>query len=426
MSISLLLIIVFFGMLFLGVPIFIAIGLAIIACISTGQIFDYNNLISGLCNSGDNFALLAVPFFILAGEFMSAGGVSKRIVDFANALVGHMPGGLGMVTVVACMFFAALSGSGVATCAAIGGFMIPTMVANGYSRGYASSLTAVSSALGPIIPPSISFILFAIIINVSVTKLFMAGILPGILIGLFLMVANLIMAKKNGWPTQPKMSGKEKWRTFNKSKWSLLLPVVILGGIYGGIFSPTEAAIVATDLAFILGLFVYKEFTIKDVFPTLLRALKSTGIALSLLGFAVVFGRVMVIADLPNIVSNWVMSITDSKIVVLLIINIILFIVGCLMETSSAVIICSPILWQIAKVYDVSAIHFGVILVCNLCIGLATPPVGQSLFVASSISKTPVSEMVKPMLPLLGAAFAAQMFITYIPWISEFLPGVLS
>ncbi len=425
MSINLLLIVVFFGMLLLGMPIFMAIGLAIVACVATGQIFDYINIVSGLCNSGDSFALIAVPFFILAGEFMTAGGVSKRIVDFANSQVGHMKGGLGMVTVLSCMFFAALSGSGVATCAAIGGFMIPTMTKQGYERGYAAALTATSSALGPIIPPSISFILFAIILNTSVTQLFAAGILPGILIGLFLMVVNYFIARIKGYPTGPKSTFKEKMTTLNKTKWSLSIPIVILGGIYGGVFSPTEAAIIATDLSIILGLFVYKEFKVKDMPKILIKALKSTGIALSLLGFAVVFGRVMVIANLPNIVSNWVMSVTSSKVAVLLIVNVILFIVGCLMETSSAVIITSPILWAIVRQFGVDPIHFGVILVCNLCIGLATPPVGQSLFVASSISKAPVSEIAKPMIPLLIAVFTAQLIITFVPWLSLAIPNLI-
>ncbi|MGI6584842.1 MAG: TRAP transporter large permease [Lutisporaceae bacterium] len=425
MSINLLLIVVFFGMLFLGVPIFMAIGLAIIACVSTGQIFDYINIVSGLCNSADNFPLIAVPFFILAGEFMSAGGVSRRIVDFANSQVGHMRGGLGMVTVLSCMFFSALSGSGVATCAAIGGFMIPTMIEQKYDRGYAAALTATASSLGPIIPPSISFILFAIILNVSVTQLFAAGILPGILIGLSLMIVNYIIARKRGYPTGPRASFKEKLATLNRTKWSLCVPIVILGGIYGGVFSPTEAAIIATDISIILGLFVYKEFTIKDIPNIVIKALKSTGIALSLLGFAVVFGRVMVIADLPNTVSNWVMSVTNSKVAVLLIVNLILLIVGCLMETSSAVIITSPILWAIVKQFGVDPIHFGVILVCNLCIGLATPPVGQSLFVASSISGAKVSEIVKPMLPLLIAAFTSQLIITFVPWLSLAIPHLI-
>lgn len=426
MSVPILLLAMFFGIQLFGIPIFAAIGISVGACVMTGQIFDFSTIISGLFNSADSFPLLAVPFFILAGECMVAGGISKRMVDFSKSLVGHLPGGLGMVTIVACMFFAALSGSGVATCAAIGGFMIPAMMKEGYHGGYASALSATSSAVGPIIPPSIPFILYGIICSASITDLFMAGVMPGLLIGALLMFTNYMLARRRHYPTHEKASWRERLHQLNLAKWSLAVPVIILGGIYGGVFSPTEAAIVATDVALIVGVFVHKEIKLKDLPVIFFRAVKTTGVSLSLLGFALVFGRVLVMVSIPTIISNAIVSMTESKFVVLLLVNLILLVVGCLMETSSAVMICSPVLWAIVKPFGVDVVHFGIILTSNLCIGLATPPVGQSLFVAAGISKVPVSKTAKPMIPLLIAAFAAQMIITYWEGFVMFLPRLLS
>jgi C4-dicarboxylate transporter DctM subunit len=260
MSVPLLLLVVFFGVQFFSVPIFMAIGLSVMACILFNGVFTVATLISGLYQANDNFPLMAIPFFIFAGELMVTGGISKRLVNFAKTLVGGLSGGLAMVTIVGCMLFAAISGSGVATAAAIGGIMMPSMIREGYSPGFSAALTASASAMGPIIPPSIPFIIYGIMCTVSVTDLFIAGIIPGILMGGCLMGTVYFYSKKYGFGNaRVKSTGKERWQAFKDAFWSLLVPIVILGGIYGGVFSPTEAAIIAADLGLVIGIFVYKE-----------------------------------------------------------------------------------------------------------------------------------------------------------------------
>jgi C4-dicarboxylate transporter DctM subunit len=427
MPYSLIMLIVFFFVQLFDVPIFMAIGLSVLAVISSGELFPVSTIISGIYASGDNFPLLAVPFFILAGDIMVHGGIATRLVECVNAMVGHKKGGLGMVTVVACMFFASISGSGVATAAAIGGIMIPAMCKNNYPADFAAALTASASAVGPIIPPSIPFIIYGVMCSVSVTDLFIGGIIPGILIGFALIIVVYLVAGKKGYGVEmtQKSSFADKLRAIWKAKFSLLVPVVILGGIYGGIFTPTEAAIVACDLGLIIGFFIYREIEIKDLPGIFASTGRTTGLCLSLLGFALVFGRVLVMERVPQNIANFLLALTDSRILVLLFINILLFITGMLLETSSAVTITSPILLTVAKAYGVDPVHFGVILVTNLCIGLCTPPVGQSLFVATGIAKIPIARTFRPLIPCVIASVIALMIVTYAEPLVMFLPRLL-
>jgi C4-dicarboxylate transporter DctM subunit len=428
MSLSVLMLLVFFGIQFFDVPIFVAIGVSIMAVIATGTIFPLSTLVSGLFASVDSFPLVAVPFFILAGEVMVQGGIANRLINFAQAIVGGLKGSLAIVTVVACMFFAAISGSGVATAAAIGGVMIPAMRQENYSAGFAAGLTASASAVGPIIPPSISFIIYGVMCQVSITKLFIGGIVPGVLIGVFLMIVSYIAAKKYGYGKHTnvrKVSFVGKLKALWDAKWSLLVPVAILCGIYGGVFSPTEAAIVATDLGLIIGFFIYREIKLSDLGGILIRTAKTTGLCLCLIGFALVFGRVLVMDGVPQSIATAIKSFTNSQAVVLLLLNLVLLVAGMLLETSSAVTICSPILLAIAKVYGVDPVHFGIILVTNLCIGLATPPVGQSLFVATGIAKIPIAQTFKPLYACIGASVLALLIITYCEPLTMFLPRMM-
>ena len=412
--------------LVLTVPIGFSLGIASLAYIfATDQLtlgFVARNMVTGT----DSFPIMAIPFFVFAGELMGGGGISKRLLDVANVFFGRIRGGLAIVTVVVCMFFAAISGSGPATVAAVGGMVVPTMLEKGYDKKFVLALIAAAGSIGVIIPPSIPMVVFSETVNSSVSSLFLAGFIPGILIGLVLIAYSYFYARSAGYKgdTEPFSIGRalrEVWR----GKWALLSPVIILGGIYGGIFTPTEAAAVSVVYSLIIGLFVHKELNFKQMLDVTKRACETTATILVVIGCATGFSKVLTLGRIPTTVATLLTTMTDSKVLILLLINLLLLLVGCFMETVCAIMILAPILFPVVTALGVDPVHFGIIMVTNLAIGFITPPLGVNLFVASRVGKTTLDVVIKGIIPFLVLMIATLMLITYVPAISMFLPNLL-
>ena len=412
--------------LVLTVPIGFSLGIASLAYIfATDQLtlgFVARNMVTGT----DSFPIMAIPFFVFAGELMGGGGISKRLLDVANVFFGRIRGGLAIVTVVVCMFFAAISGSGPATVAAVGGMVVPTMLEKGYDKKFVLALIAAAGSIGVIIPPSIPMVVYSVTVNSSVSSLFLAGFIPGILIGLVLIVYSYFYARKAGYKgdTEPFSIGRalrEVWR----GKWALLSPVIILGVIYGGIFTPTEAAAVSVIYSLIIGLFVHKELNFKQMLEVTKRSCETTATILVVIGCATGFSKVLTLGRIPTTVATLLTTMTDSKVLILLLINLLLLLVGCFMETVCAIMILAPILFPVVTALGVDPIHFGIIMVTNLAIGFITPPLGVNLFVASRVGETTLDVVIKGIVPFLVLMIATLMLITYVPAISMFLPNLL-
>ncbi|RBW67961.1 TRAP transporter large permease [Bacillus taeanensis] len=409
----------------LTVPIALSIGLAsTIAVWSSGDL-PLLVLVQRIFTSLDSFPLMAIPFFILAGSLMETGGISKRLVHFANTLAGSMTGGLAGVTVITSMFFAAISGSSPATVAAIGSIMIPAMVARHYDVNFAAAIQSVAGALGVIIPPSIPMILYGVVVGVSIGDLFIAGIIPGLLIGFSLILTAFIISKRRGYKGAEHFTWQQRFEAFKNAIFALLMPMIILGGIYGGIFTPTEAAVVAVAYALIIGLFVYKEIKLKDLIPAFVKSGITTAIIMLIIGNAGLLGWLLTKERIPQTVAQSFISFSDNPLVFLLIVNIFLLIVGMFFETSASVIILAPILAPIAIQLGVDPVHFGIIMVVNLAIGMVTPPLGVNLFVAMQISKVRLEQLSKAVIPFLIILIADVLVISYIPEISLFLVELL-
>ncbi|MDR1194105.1 MAG: TRAP transporter large permease [Peptococcaceae bacterium] len=415
------------GFLALNVPIGIAIGLAIISYILITGNMPMAYMATNMFSSCDSFPLMAIPFFVLAGALMEGGGLSKRLVKFADAFVGHLTGGLAIVTVITCLFFGAISGSGPATVAAIGGIMVPAMIEKGYSGKFSMALVAAAGCLGVIIPPSIPMVMYGVATGASISRMFMAGFLPGILCALALIALAVYKAKKLGYKgNQASFSFQRVGAAFKEAVWALLVPVIILGGIYGGIFTPTEAAVVAVVYGLVVGLFVYKELDLRKITENLSSTALTSGTILIIVGTGTTLGKVLTLEGVPQMVSAAMNSFTDNPVIMLLLINIFLLIVGCLMETLAAILILAPILYPIAARFGIDPIHFGIIMVVNLAIGFITPPVGVNLFVACGIGKIRFEELVRSILPFLAVLLIALIMITYIPAITMFLPRLFT
>lgn len=363
----------------------------------------------------DVFSLLAIPLFMVAGSLMGEGGISSRLINFCDSLVGHFTGGLAYVSILACMIFAAISGSGPATVAAIGSILIPGMIKAGYDKGFSVSVLSVAGAIGVIIPPSIPMVVYASSANASVGDMFLGGFIPGIIVGLFLMLSSYFICKRGkfGLPQHGRLSWKERGRAFKDAFGAILMPIIILGGIYGGIFTPTEAAAVAVVYGFICGFIVYKELTLAKCKKILLEACKNTAMVMLIIGAAKGFGIVLTVQHVPEKVAELILSITGNKIGVLFLINVLLLFVGCIMECNASLLILTPILLPVVTSLGVHPIHFGIICVVNLAIGMSTPPLGVNLFVGCSIAKIPIERTIKTLLPLLAFNIAALMIITY-------------
>ncbi len=425
-STTALLFVSFIFLVLIGVPIAIALGLAtVITIMSTGAInlrmvpqFAYTGI--------DKFPLLAIPFFVAAGVFMGAGGLSKRLLNLADEILGGLTGGYALVTIATCMMFAAISGSGPATVAAIGAITIPAMAERGYSKSFATALVAAAGAIGVMIPPSNPFIIYGVAAQQSVGKLFMAGILPGILIGLLLMVVAYYICAKNGWKgSARKRSIKSLITAIWDAKWALLVPIIILGGIYGGLMTPTEAGAVAAFYGLVVGLFIYKGLTFRDLPKALVDAAMISGVIMALMATATMFGYLMTVEQIPRIIANAILSVSDQPIVILLLINAFLLFIGTFLEALAAIVILVPILLPIVTALEIDLIHFGVIMVVNLAIGFVTPPVGVNLFVASGLSDVKFAPLVRSVVPFLLIMILGLLLIMYIPQISLWLPNRL-
>ncbi len=406
-------------LIFIGVPIGIAIGVSTLACF-----FLYTStplvIIAQQCFVGVNsFPLMAVPFFILAGNLMSNGGVAKRIMDFANTIIGFVTGGLAMATTFACMIFAAISGSAVATTSAIGGFVIPEMEKRKYSRGFSAGLAASAGTIGILIPPSIPLVIYGVVAQKSIGDLFLAGIIPGVLFGIALMVVSYIMAKKHGWVGNgEKPSLRKIGKSFIDSFWALLAPVIILGGIYSGVFTPTEAAVVAVVYCFIIGTFVYKELNFKVLYKTLFDTMVINGQCMFMIGLSMAFANYLSLARVPGKIAGALLGLTDNTIVLLLIINAFLLLVGCLLDIIPAIIVLTPVLLPVVTQLGMDPITFGVVIVANLAIGFVTPPYGPNLFVASAVARIKMEVMLPYIKWMILAMVVALLLTTYVPFLT--------
>ena len=412
----------FFVLLALNVPICVSIGLT---CAAYSLLYGGVNpsfIATSMFTACDSFPLMAVPFFILAGALMEAGGLSKRLVDLGDSLVGHFTGGFAIVTVVCCAFFGAISGSAPATVAAIGSIMVPTMIERGYSRDFSLALIAASGCLGILIPPSIPMVVYGVSTNASIGAMFLGGFGPGILTTFMLIAVAMLISHRKGFKGNgKKFSLRNVWHAFVPAIWAILVPVIILGGIYGGIFTPTEAAAVAVIYGFFAGKFIYKELTWKRFIDALMNSCVTLGNALIIVGTATTLGRVFTVENLPGILSQMISAI-NNPVIVLLIINLILLFVGCIMETTAAIMILAPILLPLVQSFGVNPIHFGLIMVLNLGIGMITPPVGCNLFVAAGLAKLDFMKIVRAIVPMLVAMLVGLMLVTFIPQITTLLP----
>jgi C4-dicarboxylate transporter DctM subunit len=423
------LILMFLVLLFFNLPIMLAIGVASVAYCLIFDPVPIAMIMNTYFTSLDSFPLIAVPFFILAGELMMQGGISTRLINFCRALLGATTGALGAVTVVASMIFAAVAGSGTATVACIGGITIPEMLKEKYDSGFACMLAATAGALGPIIPPSVAMILYGVSCGVSITKLFIGGVIPGILIACGLLLLVYVVSRKNGYGISPEQAEKEKiplCRAFREAFWSLMVPGIILGGIYGGIFTPTEAAVVACAFALFVGIVIYKEYTFFDIPKVFKKATLTSGTIMLLVACATALGRLLTVEQIPEQLAGALLDVSANKYVLLLIINIFLLVVGMFMETYAAIILLAPVLLPSIIEAGIDPLHFGLIMVVNLSIGLCTPPVGVNLFIATRIGHCPIERMFKWIAPTLGVLLLVQTLISYIPQLTLFLPGLLS
>jgi C4-dicarboxylate transporter, DctM subunit len=402
----------------LSVPIAVSIGLASAIALWWEGGTPLIVLVQRSFTSIDSFPLMAIPFFILAGTLMEFGGISKRLINLANALTGHLPGGLAIVTVVTAMFFSAISGSSAATTAALGSMLIPGMIRRGYDPKFAGATQAVAGELGVIIPPSIPMILYGVTASVSIGDLFMAGFVPGILIGFALIITVYVLSKKHDYVREPRKSLKEIIVAMKEAVFALLMPVIILGGIYGGIFTPTEAAGVAVGYAFIVGVLVYKEIKLKELAKIFTQSAVTTATIMFIISSAGLFGWIMTRANVPQMVAQFFINISENPIIFLLLVNLFLIIVGMFMETNASIIILAPLLLPVATQLGIDPVHFGIIMIVNLALGMCTPPLGVNLFISSQIAKIRLDQISKGMLPYYGVLLVTLMLITFIPALS--------
>ncbi|WP_318614615.1 TRAP transporter large permease subunit [Sporosarcina sp. YIM B06819] len=425
-AITLLLFGYFILFIMIGMPIAFALGVSTLATVLATDAIPIDFFPQTAFTSIDNFPIMAVPFFIAAGIIMGGGNIIKRLLRLSDELLGFLPGGLALVAIVTCMFFAAISGSGPATVAAIGTLLIPAMIKQGYNAGFATAVVATAGSLGVIIPPSNPLVIYGVVGQQSISKLFMAGVMPGLLTGVALMIVTYFISKKNGWQgDQTSFNLKNTLKAAWDARLALLVPILILGGIYGGFMTPTEAAAVAAAYGLIIGFFVYKDLDLKSMYKNLATAGVTSSIIILLIVMASIFGRLITLERVAETVAHFVLTISENKIIILLLLNIFLLLVGLILEALAAIVILTPILLPIAVELGVDPIHFGLIMIFNLAIGFITPPVGVNLFVASGIAKLEIEEVIKGIGPLLITMLVLLGLITYVPMISLWLVGLL-
>ncbi len=409
----------------INAPIFLAISISSIFSLIFFSDFPLIIVVQRMVNAVDSFPLMAVPLFMLAGAIMDVGGISKRIVGFAESLVGWLPGGLAAVAVVASMFFAGISGSAAADTAAVGALLIPSMIKRGYKDSFAAAIQAGGGSIGVIIPPSIPMIIYGFITGTSISRLFAAGIFPGILMGLSLIIVAVIISKKKGYGSEVKFSLKNVALNFRNAFWSLGAPVIILGGILGGVFTATEAAAVAVIYGFIVGKFIYKELKINAVPKILLDSAILASVILFIISTASIFGWIITMENIPQLIGDSLLKVSSNPIILLMIINIILLVAGTFIETTVSLILIVPIIFPLLPQLGIDPIQMGVIIVTNLALGMLTPPLGICLIVSCGISKNSIIEVSKAILPFLIALIIDLLIITYYSPITMFLPSIM-
>nr|WP_232060544.1 TRAP transporter large permease [Vibrio ponticus] len=415
---------IFVALLFVGMPIAICIGMSTLAALLMNDIS--GGFIAQISFSGlDSFTYLAIPMFIMAGFVMETGGLSRRIVGFASTLVGRTTGGLGIVTVIACMFFAAISGSSPATVAAIGSMMVPSMIEKGYNRHFAGALTASAGSLGILIPPSIPMIIYAVTAEISIGDMFLAGFIPGGMVGLGLIFTVYLIAKKRGYVGMAeKFDSKKVWSAFWDAKWALLTPVIILGGIYSGVFTATEAACITVIYTLIVSLYVHKEITLKDIRPIVVKSAITTGCVIIILGFATAFARYLTMSQIPQMIGEAILQVTDNPTIILLIFVALIMFTGLFIETAAQILIYTPLFLPILVQLGISPYHFGIILIVGTELALITPPVGVNLFVAKGITGSSMVQLSRAVVPFLISMLLVQIALVFLPSVITFLPDL--
>ncbi len=414
-----------FLLMFLGVPVSVALGASTLITAHFFADMDLVGIVSHVFDGLNKYSLMAIPMFILAGSFLSKGGAAKRIIEFAKSIVGHLPGGLPISAIFASMIFAAVSGSSPATVAAIGSVMFAAIKEAGYPQGYAIGTIATSGSLGILIPPSIVFIVYGVTADLSIGKLFMAGVIPGLLMGFMLMALTYIGALRLGFKKQKPASFKERLIKFKEAFWALMLIVIVIGGIYGGIFTPTEAGAASAVYAFVVSVFVYKDLKLKDCYQIILESALTSAMIFFVICNAMIFAHFLTDETIPQQITKLIMDANVGPIMFLVIVNILLLLMGQFMEPSSIVMITVPLLLPLVVALGIDPIHFGVIIVVNMEIGMITPPVGLNLFVAAGMTGLSLKEVVVASLPWVGVLFVGLIIITYIPIISLWLPQLM-
>lgn len=421
------------AVLFVSFVVFLFVGFPVAYCLGISSLLYFvlenmplvtfaQRFFSGL----DSFTLLCIPGFMLAGNLMNTGGITYQIVRFCDKVIGHIRGGLGLANIGASMIFAGVSGTAAADAASLGGILIPAMVKDGYDADYSVAVTAASSCIGPIIPPSVPMIMAGTLTGISVSKMFVAGVIPGVLMGLGMMIVAWVISARRNYPKNEKRASfREIIASGREAFWALLMMVIILAGILTGIVTPTEASIIAVLYALFVGFFIYKELNIKTALAVIRDSMVGAAGIMVLVGFANVFAYVLTKEQIPTMIANWILSVTQNKIIILLIINIFLLFVGCFMETIAALTILFPVLLPVVTSIGVSPIQFGVMCVLNLVIGLTTPPVGVCLFITSSIGKISIAQGTKAIIPFLVCNFAVLLLVTYFPPVTLWLVGLL-
>jgi C4-dicarboxylate transporter DctM subunit len=408
-----------------GMPISISLGLTVLSFLFFMTQVPIESVALKLFTGIEKFEIMAIPFFILAGNFLTHGGVAKRMIRFATSMVGHFHGGLGLAGVLACALFAAVSGSSPATVVAIGSILLPAMVRAGFPNRFGAGVITTSGALGILIPPSIVMVMYSVSTNTSVGKLFMAGVIPGLMLATLLGLTTWYLARKHNYPRLKKATWAERFIAFRKSAWGLLLIVIVMGGIYTGVFTPTEAAAMSAVYAFIVAVFVYKDMGFKQVPKVLLDSASMSAMLLYIITNAVLFSFLMTSENIPQAMAGWIMDKGFGVVSFLLVVNVLLLLAGNVMEPSSIVLIMAPILFPVAMKLGIDPVHFGIMMVVNMEVGMCHPPVGLNLYVASGITKMGISELTVAVMPWLLTMLAFLLIVTYVPQISLWLPNLL-
>lgn len=408
-----------------GMPISISLGLTVLTFLFTMTHVPIEAVALKLFTGIEKFEIMAIPFFILAGNFLTHGGVARRMIAFASAMVGHWYGGLALAGVMACALFAAVSGSSPATVVAIGSIILPAMVEQGFPRKFGAGVITTSGALGILIPPSLVMVMYAVATNSSVGALFMAGVIPGLVLAFLLGLTTWWIAKKNNYPRLPKAPFKQRLKTFKDASWGLMLIVIVIGGIYTGVFTPTEAAAMSAVYAFFIAVFVYKDMPLRGVGKILLSSASMSAMLLYIITNAVLFSFVLANENIPQAIADWIVGMDFGVIAFLLVVNVLLLMAGNFMEPSSIVLIMAPILFPVAMKLGIDPIHFGILIVVNMEVGMCHPPVGLNLYVASGITKMGITELTVAVMPWLLTMLAFLVAVTYWPPLSIWLPKVL-